>query len=96
MEHSTYGSYAPWRTLVAHHAEYFDQFTALHRQQLPDGHFRDSPEIAPGWNLRMNLHADGEGYEVLLRDRTDKKCGYAAVTDENGVIRQSKTIECDI
>jgi len=96
VEHSTYGLYAPWQTLVAHHTEYFDQFIALHRQQLPYRRFGDSPEIAPGWNLRMNMHADGGGYEVLLRDLTDKKCGYAAVTDENGVIRQGKAIDCDI
>ena len=44
----------------------------------------------------MNMHADGQGYEVLLRDMTDKKCGYAAVTDEDAVIRQSKAIDCDI
>jgi hypothetical protein len=28
-----------------------------------------------------------------LEDTTDKTCGYAAVTDERGVIRQSKTID---
>jgi hypothetical protein len=33
---------------------------------------------------------------VLLLDMTDKKCGYAAVTDENVVIRQSKEIGCEI
>jgi len=44
----------------------------------------------------MNVYADGQGYEVLLRDMTDKKCAYAAVTDEDAVIRQSKAINCDI
>ena len=39
VEHSTYGSYSPWQTLAAHHAEYFDQFIAMHRHQLPDAHF---------------------------------------------------------
>jgi hypothetical protein len=32
----------------------------------------------------------------LLEDKTDKACGYAAITDERGVIRQSKAIDCDI
>ena len=41
------------------------------------------------------MHADGQGYDVLLQDLTDKKCGYAAVTDEYVVIRQSKTINCE-
>lgn len=44
----------------------------------------------------MNIHADGQGYDVLLRDMTDKKCGYAAVTNENAVIWQGKTIDCEL
>lgn len=88
------GSYSSWKTLLAHHSEYFDQFVASHG--LSKTGFADMPEISPGWNLRMNAHADGQGYDVLLRDMTDEKCGYAAVTDENGVIRQSKTINCEI
>jgi hypothetical protein len=96
VEHSTNGSYSPWQTLAAHNAEYFDQFLTMHRQQLSDAHFAAPPEIVPGWYLRMNIHADGQGYEVLLRDMADKKCGYAAVTDEDAVIRQSKVINCDI
>jgi len=68
----------------------------MHRQQLPYAHFAALPEIVTGWHLRMNVYADGQGYEVLLRDMTDKKCAYAAVTDEDAVIRQSKAINCDI
>jgi hypothetical protein len=55
-----------------------------------------APEILPGWNLRLNVHSDGQGYDVLLRDLTDDKCGYAAPTDESGVIRQRKAIDCEI
>ena len=91
-----YGAYSSWQTLVAHHSESFDQFTTMYRQQLSDVHFAEPPEILPGWNLRMSLHADGRGYDLLLRDTTDTKCGYAAVTNENAVIWQSKTIDCEI
>jgi len=54
------------------------------------------PEIPPGWSLRLNVTADGKAYDVLLEDTTDKTCGYAAVTDERGIIRQSKAIDCPI
>ena len=54
------------------------------------------PEILPGWSLRLNVTTDGQGYDLLLEDTTDKSCGYAAVTDERGVIRQSKAIDCAI
>ncbi len=54
------------------------------------------PEILPAWSLRLNVHADGKGYDVRLQDLTDKTCRYAALTDESGVIRQSKVIDCNI
>jgi hypothetical protein len=54
------------------------------------------PEIPPGWSLRLNVTADGKAYDVLLEDTTDQSCGYAVVSDERGVIRQSKAIDCDI
>lgn len=44
----------------------------------------------------MNVHVDGQGYDLLLQDMTDKKCGYAAFTDENVIIRRSKWIDCEI
>ena len=48
------------------------------------------------WSLRLNVTADGKSYDVLLEDTTDKSCAYAAVTDERGIIRQSKAIDCQI
>jgi hypothetical protein len=50
------------------------------------------PEILPGWNLRLNVQADGKGYVVLLADTNDKT-GLAWVSDESGVIRNSKYIQ---
>src|SRR5260370_24330474 len=96
VDQTKYGSYSSWQTLLQHFPESFDQFLASHRQQLPNAHFADQPEILPGWNLRMSVHADGQGYDVLLRDMTDERCGYAAVHDESVVIRQSKVFTCEI
>jgi hypothetical protein len=59
-------------------------------------HLSAGPEVLPGWNLRLNVHAGGQGYDVLLKDLSDKNCGYAALTDEGTVIRQSKTIDCPL
>jgi hypothetical protein len=96
VEQTTYGSYSPWQTLRAHHSEYFGQFIAMQRRGLDNANFAEPPEILPGWNLRMNMHPDGQGYDILLRDMTDKKCAYAAVTNENAIIWQSKAIDCEI
>ena len=38
-------------------------------------------------------YRQGQSYDLLLEDTTDKACGYAAVTDERRVIRQSKAMD---
>jgi hypothetical protein len=81
---------------IRHRQLIFGQPDTVTRHILPAAQFNEPPEILPGWNLRLNVHADGQGYDLLLRDMTDEKCEYAALTDENGVIRQSKPIGCEI
>ena len=101
------GAYAAWQVLLSTQPKYFDRFLAINNQQTfqvgvvrpianPRLQFADVPEILPGWSLRLNVHSDGQGYDVLLMDLADDKCGYAALTDESGVIRQSKAIDCEI
>jgi|HubBroStandDraft_6_1064221.scaffolds.fasta_scaffold290308_3 hypothetical protein len=92
---SVHGSYATWDDLLAskEFAEYAKECLA-NIPELAAAHFAKSPEILPGWTLRLNLTQGGKGYDLLLEDATDKKCGYAAATDERGVIRQSKWIDC--
>jgi hypothetical protein len=107
--HIENGSYATWQTLLSSEPKYFDDFLARNRlikfvyrgENVPRDvglkiTLHDPPQILPGWNLRLNVHSDGQGYDLLLTDRTDEKCGYAVLTDEHGVIRQSKAIGCEI
>ena len=89
VDRSKYGTYSSWQTLLAHYPEYFIQL-------MPNTAFAGEPEILPGWNLRMNIHAGGQGYDILLRDMTDERCAYAAVTNENAIIWQGKAIDCKI
>ena len=93
-----HGVYASKDTLLA--SEEFTgrgiAWAAKNDPKLANARVSIGPEVLPGWSLRLNLVADGNGYDVLLEDIRDKSCGYAAVTDERGVIRQSKTIGCKI
>jgi hypothetical protein len=95
---SKHGTFASWDVLVT--SEEFNgqgmPFATQNEPQLANAHFSKGPEILPGWTLRLNVTSDGKGYDVLLEDKTDKTCGYAVVTNESVVIRQSKTIDCDI
>lgn len=95
-EVSNFGSFAEWETLLAHQPDFMNKFLAMNYPQEASPRFTDMPEILPGWSLRLSRHTDGRGYDLLLQDLTDKRCGYAALTDERGVIRQSKTIDCQI
>ncbi len=88
------GSYATWNELLT--SQEFTEDIAKCDTSLAVAHFAAGPEILPGWSLRLNLTKDRAGYDVMLEDTTDKTCGYAAVTDERGILRQSKAIDCPI
>jgi hypothetical protein len=93
------GTYAAWDALLASeefHASKVLALLAKYDSKLLNAQFSTTPEILPGWSLRLNLTSDAQAYDLLLEDTTDKTCGYAAITDERGVIRQSKAIDCDI
>ena len=93
-----HGSFASKETLLA--SDEFKgrglKWAAHNDPQFANTQISDGPEVLPGWTLRLNLTADAKGYAVLLEDTTDKSCGYAAYTDERGLIRQGKTIDCEI
>ena len=91
LEQQTYGSFAPWQTLVQRHPEMFDEFMTKHGQRIAATRFAAPPEILPGLRIRFNLHTDGPGYDVLLEDTTQQD-GYAVLTDERASIRESKWI----
>jgi hypothetical protein len=95
---STYGSFSTWDVLMAHNQQYFDDFAAMgvHKQQIPNSHLAEPPEIMPGWNLRLNVHSDGQGYDLMLQDMTDKKCAFALFTNETAVIWESRAIGCPV
>ena len=96
VERHKYGTFAGWPTLLVHNSQPFGDFIAMpvHLQQIGNSQFGNPPEMLAGWNLRMNVHSGGQGYDLLLLDMTDKQCKYALVTDESTVIRQSEVLGC--
>jgi hypothetical protein len=92
-EVTEYGAYAPWPILLAHYQEDFNGWLKkFHSSIEPNARFGDMPEILPGWNLRLNVQADGKGY-VLLLDAASDETGFAWVSDESGIIRQCKSLQ---
>ncbi len=91
------GSYVSWDVLrtTTDFSQHFMRWGSQIGLQL-NSRPGPAPEILPEWSLRLDVTADGKGYDLILEDLTDKSCGYAAVTDERGIIRQSKTIDCEI
>ena len=84
-----YGSYESWQTLRERHLRDLNAWLARFYSREANVHFGDMPEILPGWNLRLNVNADGQGFVLLLEDSADKT-GYAVLNDERGVIRECK------
>ena len=87
-----YGSYSSWQTLMARNPEYFNGWLRGFYSPEPNAHFGEMPEILPGWNLRLNVNPDGQGYIVFLEDSTDKE-GYAVHSDERGIIWECKWLQ---
>lgn len=90
--------YADWDTLTGN-----GDFTENGTKWAPAGFptvahalYSRGVEIVPGWKLRLNVSHEGHAYDLVLEDATDPKCRYAAITDEHGAIRQSKSIDCPI
>ncbi len=84
----TYGSYKSWENLLVHQPEYFNRWLAKSDSQ--QAMFADAPNILPGYSLRLNIHADGKGYDLRLQDKTGK--AWAAFSDESGVIWEGEPL----
>jgi hypothetical protein len=92
-ERYAYGSFASWPTLLAQQQEYLNEWLShFYSRDDANVHFGSTAEILPGWNLRLVLQPDGLGYILLLEDAKDKN-GYAALSDERGVIRLCKPLQ---
>jgi len=56
--------------------------------------YGSGPEVVPGWRLRLHVSNNGKAYDASVEEVNDLKCGYAVTTDERGIIRQGKSIDC--
>jgi hypothetical protein len=81
VEATTYGSFAPWQTLLAHVGQDIKKCLQENGMQLGP-----APEVLPGWRLRLNVSADGKAYDLMLEDVANRQAGYAAYSNETGVI----------
>ena len=90
--------FANWDTLFGN-GDFTETGTKWAPESLPTvahAMYGRGKEIVPGWKLRLNISNDGKSYDLLLEDTTDPKCLYAIVSDDRGVIRHSKALDCPI
>jgi hypothetical protein len=91
-----HGAYATWDALISS-GDFSENGTKWAPETLPTvahAMYGPGPEIVPGWKLRLQLFKDGTAYDLLLEDITDPKCGYAVFSDERGIVRQGKSVDC--
>ncbi len=88
--------YANWDTLVGI-GDFSSSGTKWAPAEFPTvAHalYGNGAEIVPGWRLRLHLSKGDKAYDLLLEDVTDPKCSYAILSDERGLVRQGKSIDC--
>ncbi len=96
--HKKHEAYASWETLMGL-GDFSQNGTKWASPEFPTvAHalYGSGAEIVPGWRLRLHLSNGDKAYDVMIEDVTDPKCGYAVVTDERGLIRQGKLIDCPL
>jgi hypothetical protein len=92
----SHGVFATWDNLISN-GDFSESGTKWSPPSLPTvahAMYSAGPEIVPGWKLRLHLSNDGHVYDLRLEDVNDSKCGYAVISDDTGIVRQSKTIDC--
>jgi hypothetical protein len=91
-----HGNYASWDTLYSS-GDFTSSGTKWAPESLPTvahAMYGSGPEIVPGWRLRVTISKDGNAYDLQLEDVADTKCHYAVSSDERGVVRQGKSVDC--
>jgi hypothetical protein len=92
------GVYATWDNFISN-GDFTDSGTKWAPESMPTvahAMYGSGPEIVPGWKLRLMISKNGSAYDLLLEDVNDPKCRYAVGSDERGLIRQSKAIDCPV
>ncbi|HET7105904.1 MAG TPA: hypothetical protein VFI38_03775 [Candidatus Acidoferrum sp.] len=93
-----HGVYANWDTLMGI-GDFSSNGTKWAPADFPTvAHalYGSGAEIVPGWRLRLHLSKADKAYDLLLEDVTDPKCGYAVISDDRGLVRQGKSIDCPL
>jgi hypothetical protein len=92
-KHTTFGN---WDALLAegYFTEKGTKWGSADFPTVTQAMYSRGTEIVPGWKLRLTISNGGKSYDALVEDATDAKCGYAGVTDERGMIRESEFISC--
>ncbi len=91
-----HGGYATWDTLISN-GDFTDHGTKWAPESMPTvahAMYGGGPEIVPGWKLRLLLSKDNNSYVVFLEDANDAKCSYAVISNEKGLIRESRPLGC--
>lgn len=94
----TRGTYVTLDALISN-GDFSENGTKWAPESLPTvahAMYGSGAEIVPGWKLRLHVSKDGNAYDLVLEDVTDPKCGYAVISNERGLIRQGKNIDCPL
>jgi hypothetical protein len=90
-------SFAPWDALTASPGFQKARDTSLRNDPMLGNINTSNPsEVVAGWRLRLAVAPDSKSYVVVLANTSDKNCGYAVVSDEEGLIREARAIGCSV
>ena len=86
----THGGYVTWDELYRSGLIAKDQ---KRWQQFNDLELAAGSQVVPGWTLALIPSADGQSYELSLRNLGDR-CQFSFFSDQRGVIYEGSAIGC--
>lgn len=97
--HAKHGNFADWTALVGT-SEYANAVEVYSRNPkyaaLRNTQKAAFPQVLENWDLRLNVGADGQTYDLTMSDTLDRTCRFSIFSNEKGLIWQGRTIDCRI
>ncbi|MGB7229056.1 MAG: hypothetical protein WBD26_15020, partial [Candidatus Acidiferrales bacterium] len=58
-------------------------------------HLSVGPEVVPGWELSLVAAADGQSFQLSVRNLADP-CRLSFFSDQNGIIYEGGALNCSV
>ena len=91
----SHGTYATWQALApSTEFQLALKWASGNSAGLTNLQVSKEESVFQGWKLRLTVDGEAGSYDVLLENTLDRACSSAVMSNETGLIRYGKSIQC--